>query len=168
MRETRRRLTPRLQFPCDCSSCSCHSPESMLAQQQDLPSQTAIPKSLLVCAHMGDRERERECVCVCVCVAILHRSSPLERMVPGATALTRTPLDDHSGCNRHVGVSALQTCTQAIVGVGVMYDNKPTARVLVKLSTPARAAPVCAINGKPFHMLAMTFTMTPMIDRSTT
>ena len=36
-----------------------------------------------------------------------------------------------------------------------------TASVLVMFSTPARAAPVCTIPGKPRATLAMMFTMRP-------
>src|SRR5690625_5660106 len=53
-------------------------------------------------------------------------------MTPGATAFTRTPNDAHS-----------------------------KARVLVRLSTPERAAPVCAIMGKPFHICAIILTIFP-------
>jgi hypothetical protein len=62
-----------------------------------------------------------------------HESRPEERMVPGATLSTLTPEEDHS-----------------------------TARVFVRLSTAALAAPVCAIVGNPFHIFAITFTITPM------
>ena len=53
-------------------------------------------------------------------------------MMPGATALTRTPRHAHSS------------------------DSD-----LVRLSTAARAAPVCAMPGKPRHMSAMMFTTAP-------
>ena len=57
---------------------------------------------------------------------------PDDWMMPGATALTRTSNCAHS-----------------------------TASDLVMFSTPARAAPVCAMPGKPRAMLAMTLTMLP-------
>ena len=51
-------------------------------------------------------------------------------MMPGATALTRTPSGPHS-----------------------------TASVLVMLMTPARAAEVCAISGNPFQTSATMLTI---------
>eukprot|EP01139_Manchomonas_bermudensis_P020260 Amastigsp_a678235_11.p3 type:complete len:115 gc:universal Amastigsp_a678235_11:278-622(+) len=53
-------------------------------------------------------------------------------MTPGATELTRIPNSAHS-----------------------------TASVLVRFSTPARAAPVCAIMGNPLRTSAVILTMHP-------
>ena len=57
---------------------------------------------------------------------------PSDSMMPGATAFTRTPWVAHS-----------------------------TPRLIVRFSTPARAAPVCAMPGKPRDTFAVTFTMEP-------
>jgi hypothetical protein len=53
-------------------------------------------------------------------------------MTPGAMAFTARPCAAHS-----------------------------TARVFVRFSTPARAAPVCAMPGKPRATFAMMFTTRP-------
>ena len=61
-------------------------------------------------------------------------SVPLVRMMPGATALTWMLCCAHS-----------------------------TASVFVMFSTPARAAPVWTMPGKPRATLAMTFTIAPAL-----